>query len=303
MKNVPGYLRTYSQGTLGERIKVLESKLNPCVLCPRQCRVNRLKGELGRCKAPRNLVISSAFPHFGEETPLVGSHGSGTIFLTHCNLRCLFCQNYEISIYGEGVPYSYEQTASVMLQLQERGCHNINFVTPTHYVPQILRALTLAVEDGLRIPLVYNCGGYESLEVLRLLEGIVDVYMPDIKFLNPDLAGRFCGAPDYPDVVKSAIREMQRQVGDLAIDDAGLATKGLLIRHLVMPGCGEDTKDILRFIREEVSGEAFVNIMAQYHPCHRADNFKEISRRPSLAEYHDALAHAEVIGLRRAANH
>jgi putative pyruvate formate lyase activating enzyme len=285
---------------LEERTARLEEKLASCTLCPRQCRVNRLEGALGYCRAPAELIISSVFAHYGEESPLVGSGGSGTIFLTHCNLKCLFCQNHEISMGDDGQQYSHKKLAAAMIDLQRRGCDNINFVTPTHYIPAILRGLSLAIDQGLVIPLVYNCSGYESLEVVKLLEGIVDIYMPDIKFLSRELADRYCNAPDYPDVAREALREMQRQVGDLVMDERGIAQRGLLIRHLVMPSHGEDTKDVLAFIRHELSRDAFVNIMAQYHPCYQASRFKEISRRPTMKEYNEAVAYAREIGLSRA---
>ena len=303
MQDSPVYLRTKEDGRLERKIEELASYLNPCVLCPRQCKANRSVGELGFCKAPYNLYVSSAFPHFGEESPLVGIRGSGTIFLSHCNLKCIFCQNYDISIYGDGHPCSFDQLAAIMIELQARGCHNINFVTPTHYVPHLIKALTIAIEMGLSIPIVYNCGGYESLEVIRLLDGIVDIYMPDIKFLDPLLSKRLCRAEDYPDIVKSVIKEMQRQVGDLTISARGIATRGLLIRHLVMPSCKEDTKQVLRFVKEEISKDAFVNIMAQYHPCNKAGDYPEIARRISNKEYDEALDYALELGLTRAANH
>jgi putative pyruvate formate lyase activating enzyme len=303
MQASPVYLRTKKDGLLDRKIEELASYLKPCVLCPRQCKANRAAGELGFCKAPNNLYISSAFPHFGEESPLVGIHGSGTIFLSHCNLKCIFCQNYDISIYGDGHPCSYNQLAAIMIELQTRGCHNINFVTPTHYVPHLIKALSIAIDMGLSVPIVYNCGGYESLEVIRLLDGIVDIYMPDIKFLNSELSQRLCKAEDYPDRVKSAIKEMQRQVGNLTISARGIATRGLLIRHLVMPSCREDTKHVLRFIREEISKDAFVNIMAQYHPCNKAGDYPEIARRISNKEYGEALDYARELGLTQASNH
>jgi len=303
MTFVPSYIHTYTQGILLDRIEALESKLNPCMLCPRACGVQRLSNELGYCKAPYELYISSAFAHFGEESPLVGIHGSGTIFLTHCNLKCSFCQNYDISIYGDGVRQSYTQLADLMVELQKRGCHNINFVTPTHYVPQIIKALPRAIEMGLTVPLVYNCGGYESLEVIRLLDGIIDIYMPDIKFLSSHLSKKYCKAENYPDIVKEVVKEMQCQVGDLTMDEEGIAIRGLLIRHLVMPACGEDTKKVLRFVREEISDNAYVNIMAQYHPCHKAYEHEEIARRITNEEYYEALSYAEKIGLIRAATH
>ncbi len=292
-----------ADGGLERNTSLLEEKLALCTLCPRQCEVNRLEGELGYCQAPAELYISSAFPHYGEEAPLVGIGGSGTIFLTHCNLKCLFCQNYEISMLGDGAPCSPKKLAMAMIDLQRRGCHNINFVTPTHYVPQILRGLSLAIDQGLSIPLVYNCGGYESLDVIRALDGIVDIYMPDIKFLSKELAKRFCNAPDYPDVVKDLVKEMQRQVGDLVTDERGIARRGVLIRHLVMPSFSENTKDVLTFIRNEISQDAFVNIMAQYRPCYRASQHAEISRRISTHEYTEALEYAREIGLTRAWGH
>ncbi|MDD5008281.1 MAG: hypothetical protein PHU49_10950 [Syntrophorhabdaceae bacterium] len=300
MEYTPLYIESYSRGILQERLEELESLLNPCTLCPRQCKANRLVGDLGYCKAPYDLFISSASPHFGEEAPLVGHNGSGTIFLTHCNLKCIFCQNYDISIYGEGTRYTYGKLAALMIDLQDRGCHNINLVTPTHYVPQIIKALTIAIENGLSTPLVYNTSGYDSTGTIRLLDGIIDIYMPDIKFLDSGLSQRFCKAADYPEVVREAVVEMQRQVGDLVVDEHGIARKGLIIRHLVMPSCGEDTKRIMEFIRDEVSQNAFVNIMAQYHPCHRAGEFEEIANRISLKEHAEAIRYARSIGLLRA---
>ena len=300
MEYTPLYIESYSRGILQERLEELESLLNPCTLCPRQCKANRLVGDLGYCKAPYDLSISSASPHFGEEAPLVGHNGSGTIFLTHCNLKCIFCQNYDISIYGEGTRYTYGKLAALMIDLQDRGCHNINLVTPTHYIPQIIKALPLAIENGLSIPLVYNTSGYDSPGTIRLLDGIIDIYMPDIKFLDSGLSQRFCKAADYPEVVRKAVVEMQRQVGDLVVDEHGIARKGLIIRHLVMPSCGEDTKRIMEFIRDEVSQNALVNIMAQYHPCHRAGEFEEIANRISLKEHAEAIGYARSIGLSRA---
>jgi putative pyruvate formate lyase activating enzyme len=303
MGYTPLYIGSYSNGILQERLERLESLLNPCTLCPRQCKANRLVGDLGYCKAPYDLFISSASPHFGEEAPLVGNNGSGTIFLTHCNLKCIFCQNDDISIYGEGARCTYGKLAALMVDLQDRGCHNINLVTPTHYVPQIIKALSIAIGSGLSIPLVYNTSGYDSIDAIRLLDGIIDIYMPDIKFLDSGLSQRFCKAGDYPEVVREVISEMQRQVGDLSLDKNGIAEKGLIIRHLVMPACGEDTKKIMEFIRDEVSQNAFVNIMAQYHPCHRAGEFEEIARRTSLKEHAEAIEYARGIGLLRASNY
>lgn len=303
MDDFPIYLKTRASGGLDKKVKELKALLKACTLCPRKCRVDRTAGQVGYCKASDSLSVSSAFPHFGEESPLVGFHGSGTIFFSHCNLKCIFCQNYDISIEGDGQLCSENRLAEIMVELQRRGCHNINFVTPTHYVPHLVEAVGLAADSGLRIPIVYNCGGYESLEVIKLLEGIVDIYMPDIKFLDPCLSSRFCNAKDYPDVVKEVVKEMHRQVGGLVINEHGIATRGLLLRHLVMPSCLEDTKRIMRFVREEVSTHAFVNIMAQYHPCCRAEDYPEIARRISHREYQEALGYAQSIGLSRAASH
>jgi len=261
--------------------------------------VNRLAGETGICRAGARARVSSAFPHFGEEEPLVGWGGSGTIFLSHCNLRCIFCQNYDISHGGAGREVDPRTLAALMLRLQKLGCHNINFVTPTHYVPQIVEAVEIAVAEGLELPIVYNCGGYESIETLRLLEGIVDIYMPDLKFHSPELSKRYCNAPDYFEVASQAIKEMHRQVGDLRINRQGLAERGLLIRHLVMPNAVEDSKRVLEFIAEEISRDAYVNIMAQYRPCYRAYEYEEIGRPITMAEYREVVRYARSLGLHR----
>jgi putative pyruvate formate lyase activating enzyme len=303
MTALPSYLSAVTNGRLEATIAAIRARLSSCTLCPRACRVNRLEGQKGYCGAPEDLVISSVFPHFGEEAPLVGTGGSGTVFLAGCGLKCVFCQNYEISMFMDGAVYTPAQAASGMVGLQERGCHNINFVTPTHYLPQILEAVLIAARMGLNVPLVYNCGGYESLDVIEALDGIVDIYMPDFKFMDEEPARKYCGAPDYPEVAGAAIREMQRQVGDLVINDAGIAEQGLLIRHLVMPNMLDYTKRVLDFIRQEISEDAFVNVMAQYHPCHRASEYEELGRRVSGAEYADAVSYARAIGLRRAGRH
>jgi len=296
-------MRLHEEGILGDRLEEILSLASPCVLCPRQCMADRMGGDRGYCQAPYGLYVSSVSPHFGEEGPLVGTGGSGTIFMTHCNLRCVFCQNYDSSIRGEGVSCSAGALADVMMDLQGKGCHNINFVTPTHYVHQILKALPSAIEKGLAIPLVYNSGGYDSLDALRLLDGVFDIYMPDIKFLDPALAARYCQAEDYPSVVWQAVKEMHRQVGDLVTDESGIARRGLIIRHLVMPGAADDTRRILKRIAAELSSDSYVNIMAQYYPCHRAAEFPEIARRPSAAEYEEAVRHARSLGLTRASRH
>jgi putative pyruvate formate lyase activating enzyme len=296
-------MRLYEEDVLGDRLEQILCLASPCMLCPRQCMVDRMSGDMGYCRAPYGLYISSASPHFGEEGPLVGTGGSGTIFMTHCNLQCVFCQNYDISIRGEGVSCSASALADVMTDLQGKGCHNINFVTPTHYVHQIVKALPSAIEKGLTIPLVYNSGGYDSLDVLRLLDGIFDIYMPDIKFLDPTLAARYCHAEDYPAVAWESVKEMHRQVGDLVIDERGVARRGLIIRHLVMPGAAADTRKVLKRIGTELSPASYVNIMAQYYPCHRASEFPEISRRLSMGEYEEAVRYGQSIGLTRASRH
>jgi len=261
--------------------------------------VNRISGEKGVCRAGMDLEISSAFPHFGEEPPLVGWGGSGTIFLNHCNLKCVFCQNFEITHLGAGKSVTLEAYAMLMVKLQKMGCHNINFVTPTHYAPRIVSALDLAVERGLEIPIVWNCGGYESIEVIKLLEGIVDIYMPDVKYSSNVHAKKYSKAPGYFAVVKEVLKEMHRQVGDLELDDRGIARRGLLIRHLVMPDNVAGSDKILRFSAHEVSKKSYVNIMDQYHPCYKADHFPEINRPISASEYEEVLMMATELGLER----
>ncbi len=293
MAFIPSYISLYEKGELRQRVQLLKEFLKECRLCPRQCRVNRLDEEVGVCQARSELMVSSAFPHFGEEPPLVGYHGSGTIFLTHCNLRCLFCQNYDISHLGSGERITSSDMTRIMLRLQEMGCHNINFVTPTHYVPQIVASLPEAIEKGLRLPIVYNCSGYESIEVIRLLEGIVDIYMPDAKYIDEKYSKRFSNAQDYPEVIKEVLKEMHRQVGDLATNSKGVAERGLLIRHLVMPNGVASSKAVLKFIAEEISIHSYVNIMDQYRPEYRAHEYPEINRRITHKEYLEAVQWAK----------
>lgn len=296
----PSYLRLYSEGVLEDRLESLITLLTPCMLCPRKCMADRQGGEPGYCGAPYDLYIASASPHFGEEKPLVGTNGSGTIFLTHCNLKCAFCQNYEISIMGEGVSCSTASLSGVMLDMQRKGCHNINFVTPTHYIHQIVKALPLAIEDGLNIPLVYNTSGYDSVDVIKLLDGIFDIYMPDIKFLDKTLSSKYCKAENYPEVVSDVLKEMHRQVGDLVVDGNGIAMRGLIIRHLMMPSHMDDTRTVLNFIAGDLSLNSYVNIMAQYYPCHMADKFPELAGTISADEHAEAVSYARSIGLIRA---
>ena len=293
MAFIPSYISLYEKGELRHRAELLKEFLKECRLCPRQCRVNRLDEEVGVCQARSELMVSSAFPHFGEEPPLVGYHGSGTIFLTHCNLRCLFCQNYDISHLGSGEHITSSDMAHIMLKLQEMNCHNINFVTPTHYVPQIVASLPKAIEKGLRLPIVYNCSGYDSLEVIRLLEGIVDIYMPDAKYMDEKYSKRFSNAPDYAEVIKEVLKEMHRQVGDLATNSKGVAERGLLIRHLVMPNGVASSEAVLKFIAEEISVHSYVNIMDQYRPEYRANEYPEINRRITHKEYLEAIQWAK----------
>lgn len=295
----PVYLRCYREGILEERAEKARSILEKCQLCPRKCGVNRLRGEKGICKTGRQAEVSSYGPHFGEERPLVGNGGSGTIFMTNCSLLCVFCQNYEISHLGEGYQVTPEILAAMMVDLQTQGCHNINFVTPTHVVPQIMAALLKAIPYGLNVPLVYNSSGYEEVETLKLLDGIFDIYMPDFKFWDSDRAKRYCNAPDYPEKARLALKEMHRQVGDLQLDSRGIATRGLLVRHLVMPENVAGTKEIVNFIAEEISKNTYVNIMNQYRPCGKAFEYKEIARPITQKEYIMALQWASEAGLKR----
>jgi len=295
----PQYIKLHEKGELTKRIHSLDEILAQCNLCPRHCGVNRIQGELGYCKAGSELMVSSVFPHFGEEAPLVGYHGSGTIFLTHCNLRCVFCQNDDISHRGRGEKTSLSQMTNYMMRLQELGCHNVNFVTPTHYVPQIVASLPKAIDLGLHLPLVYNCSGYESLEVIKLLDGIMDIYMPDAKYAGEEPAKRFSNAPDYPPVLKEVLKEMHRQVGDLHMNQNGIAERGLLIRHLVMPEDLAGTEDLMKFIAEEISRDSYVNIMQQYRPQYKSYDYPELRRRITYGEYLHAVKVAKNFGLHR----
>lgn len=295
----PAYIQTHRKGRLKTKIKDAFELLISCVLCPRMCRVDRLSGETGICKTADRAYVSSYNAHFGEEAPLVGKNGSGTIFFTHCNLMCTFCQNYDISHQGFGEAVSNEELASMMLELQKRGCHNINFVTPSHVVPQILSALAIAIENGLAIPLVYNTGGYDTCQTLALLEGVFDIYMPDFKFWDSDISAKTCDAPDYPEIAKKAIQEMHGQVGDLMIDNTNIARQGLLIRHLVLPRGLAGTSPIMAFIASEISKNTYVNIMPQYRPCGRANEIVGLAVPLSRSDFLSALKTAEAAGLHR----
>lgn len=280
-------------------VQLAEPLLESCEICPRRCRVNRLAGEVGFCRIGRDAVVASVGPHFGEESVLVGAGGSGTIFLAGCNLGCAFCQNYDISHSSEGQIVSPEQMAQLMLGLQGRGCGNINFVTPTHVSVQIAQAIRIARDKGLAVPIVYNCGGYESVRTLRGLEGLVEIYMPDFKFTDPAVAEELCQARDYPEICRAALREMHRQVGDLEIEN-GLAGRGLLVRHLVLPNGLAGSKEVLDFLAKEISPRTYVNVMGQYRPCYRAAEFAKIARTPTLQEIAKARNYARMLGLRLA---
>ena len=294
----PAYGRLELEGKLAERIRRAETILEACELCPRQCGVDRAAGEKGFCRAPSKVMVYSAQPHFGEEISLVGQGGSGTVFFSNCNLRCVFCQNWSIAHRGLGRRITDERLASEMLRLQEIGCHNINLVTPTHVMPHILRATRIAFRKGLRLPLVYNTSGYERVEVLRILDGIVDIYLPDMKYMDGQQSGRYsAGAADYPEVARKAILEMHRQVGHHTTDELGNARRGLMIRHLVMPNRVAGTREFTRWVAEEVSPDTYVNIMAQYHVAYRAAEFEGIGRAITPEEYLEAMGWADEAGL------
>jgi len=295
----PAYGKLENEGKLAQRVEEAYSIFEECRLCPRQCGVNRLNGERGYCKAPSTVMIYSAHPHFGEEISLVGKNGSGTIFFSNCNLRCVFCQNWPISIEGQGRGFTDEQLAQMMLHLQKIGCHNINLVTPTHVMPNIVNATRIAFKDGLRIPLVYNTSGYERVEILKLLDGIVDIYLPDMKYMDADKAAKFSsGAYDYPEAAKAAIIEMHRQVGIHQVNTHGIATRGVMIRHLVMPNRVAGTKAFVRWVAENLPKTTYVNIMHQYHVDYKAFEYPEIWRAITVEEYLEAMQWAQEYGLK-----
>ncbi len=295
----PAYSVLHAKGLLRDRAAKALALLENCKLCPRSCGVNRIQGEMGFCKTLRYAKVASFGPHFGEEAPLVGTHGSGTIFFSSCNLLCSFCQNSDISHLREGEEVSPKELAGMMLDLQDSGCHNINFVTPSHVVPQILEALVIAADVGLDLPLVYNTGGYDALETLRLLDGVFDIYMPDFKFWEEEPAKIFCRAPDYRRVACQAFKEMHAQVGDLILDEQGIAQRGLLVRHLVMPGGLAGTEQVMQFLAGEISRNTYVNVMDQYRPCYKAESDSRIDRRITAAEYEDARQAARKAGIHR----
>jgi putative pyruvate formate lyase activating enzyme len=319
----PAYLALFESGELAQRAKFAVDALAECRLCPRQCGADRSQNRVRvpltssqcnedhlpaasrqcsvkqpYCRTSRNAVVSSAFAHHGEELCLRGNFGSGTIFFCHCNLRCVFCQNFDISWEGRGREMTAQEIAALMLDLQRQGCHNINLVTPSHVIPQILEALLIAVGNGLRLPLVFNSGGYDSVETLRLLDGILDIYMPDFKFWDPKVAKQFANAENYPETAKEAIKEMHRQVGDLVLDERGIAVRGLLIRHLILPGGLSGAWEVMHFLAKEISPDTYLNLMAQYHPAGNASRWPQINRRITTAEYLEALELARDEGLR-----
>jgi len=299
VKDLPGYLKIYKNRELLRKAEESYEILKSCQLCPRECQVNRLKGEKGYCRAGKEVEVASFYCHMGEESPISGWRGSGTIFFTHCSLRCVFCQNYPISQLGYGNKISVEELARIMLKLQKKGCHNINLVTPTHFVPQILKAVHIAVEKGLRIPLVYNCGGYESCLTLKYLEGVVDIYLPDIKYSGEKEAEKYSDAPDYFEVAKKAVKEMFRQVGNLVLSPEGVAKRGLIIRHLILPGNLSGTPEVLNFIKNEISQEVHISLMNQYFPAYKALKIKELNRKVTKKEYQYMLNIAKSLSLTR----
>jgi putative pyruvate formate lyase activating enzyme len=299
--NGPAYLDLAARGVLGERVAEALGGLGDCTACPRNCHVDRLANERGVCRVGRRARVSSAFAHHGEEDVLRGTNGSGTIFFNGCNLKCVFCQNWEISQDGGGTEVDAVTLGGMMLALQDRGCHNINLVTPEHVVPQVLEAVEQAVAGGLNLPIVYNTSGYDSLESLRLLDGVVDIYMPDFKVWEPETAHRLLKARDYPQVARRAIAEMQRQVGPLQLDERGLAVRGLLVRHLVMPGLGEETRRILGWLAE-LHPDTYVNVMDQYRPAglvaRHPERYEDVARGLTASEWRDAWDAANASGLR-----
>ena len=294
----PGYLKLYRTGELKKRGEHLWSMMESCELCPRMCGVNKLKGEKGFCHANSQLEISAHHPHFGEEKPLVGKGGSGTIFLTNCSLKCVFCINWEISQGGEGSRRSIDQFANMMLSLQKLGCPNINFVTPTHYSPHILLAVDKAAAQGLKVPLVYNTCGWERIEILKFLDGIVDIYLPDFKYSDSEMAAKYSsGASTYPEITKKALLEMHRQVGVAKPADNGLMYRGLMIRHLVMPNNVSGTRGVIDWIANNLPKDTYLNIMSQYSPMYKAIDYPEIARKITREEYSDAVDYAKASGL------
>jgi putative pyruvate formate lyase activating enzyme len=299
---VPGYVRAFEAGVLQERARQAVDALRSCRVCPRDCEIDRFNNRIGVCKSGRHARVASAFPHFGEEDCLRGWNGSGTIFFGRCNLRCVFCQNFETSQQGDGADVTAVELARMMVDLQAAGCHNINFVTPEHVVPQILEALVVAVDRGLRLPLVYNTSAYDSLESIQLMDGLVDIYMPDFKLWDLEHCRIYLVASGYADAARAVIAAMHAQVGEMMVDDQGLAIRGVLVRHLVMPGLLDDTREIMHWIAEKLSRDTYVNVMDQYYPAHKAESeprFAPINRRLHHHEFDQAVEFARDAGLWR----
>ncbi len=291
------YLDSYKSGKLEEVTQQLFKMLESCCICPRKCKVNRSKDEKGFCKTGRKPRVCSILAHHGEEPSISGTQGSGTIFFSYCNMACAYCQNYEFSQLGQGREVDFEELAKFMLDLQQMGCHNINFVTPTHVLPQILQSLKIAIPKGLNIPLVYNTGGYELPEIIKLLEGIIDVYLPDMRYGDADMAVKYSSAPDYTRYNQASVKEMHRQVGIAQIDEQGIIEKGVIIRHLVLPNNISGTENVMKFISEEISPDSYISLMSQYLPYHKASEFKDICRRLKLKEYEYAKEIMQKYGL------
>ncbi len=299
MRSQPLSLHAAESRLLQKNAEKAIDALRSCMLCPRRCGVDRLSGEMGMCRVGRSAVVASYGPHFGEEAPLVGKGGSGNIFFSGCNLLCNFCQNFDISHSVAGEMVTVARLAKIMLSVQEMGCHNINLVTPSHIVPQILEALERAVEKGLKLPVVYNSSGYDSVETLQLLDGIVDIYMPDFKFWDNRVARKTCGSEDYRERACEAFKEMHRQAGDLVLDENGLAVSGLLVRHLVMPNGLAGTREVMRFLAKEISSDTYVNVMDQYRPCGMVLEDEELKRAVTRKEYDEAMCAARDEGIHR----
>ena len=294
----PGYLNLHLNGELKKRGQSLWERMEKCDLCPRDCGAKRLEGQAGFCGASSDLQVSSYNPHFGEERPLVGTRGSGTVFFTHCGLRCVFCINWDISHHGAGRRVSLDDLAAMMLDLQRIGCHNINVVTPTHYLPHIILALDAAASKGLRLPLVYNTCGWEKMDVLQKLDGVADIYLPDFKYAHSDMASKYSPeAVTYPEITQSALLEMHRQVGTASPEGRKPMKKGLMIRHLVMPSYVQNSKDVMTWIAENLPADTYVNIMSQYQPVFLASRYPSINRRVTRQEYNEVVRHARNLGL------
>jgi putative pyruvate formate lyase activating enzyme len=298
----PAYLELLSTGELQERVRSANERLSCCTTCAWECKVDRRAGKMGICRTGEIARVSSYGAHMGEEDPLRGWAGSGTIFFSRCNLHCQFCQNYDISQTDAGQLTQPQEIAAMMLELQAAGCHNINLVSPSHVVPQIMAAVLIAAQAGMRLPLVYNTGGYDSLQTLALLDGVVDIYMPDMKYASPQIARQYSKIPNYPQVNQAGVREMYRQVGDLQIDERGIARRGLLVRHLILPNNLAGTQEILRFLAQEISQDTYLNLMDQYRPAFNTRQYPRLNRRITAAEYKAALTMAAEAGLYRLDN-